>query len=297
MAVNSASASLTDALGQLIRVSTGKQKRYVQQRTVMAGVVGFLVSADLEVAKWSVYTSAGGRNKFLDEKTNRQLIKENVPADQQQLALEAYSNLNKVPLSEIRAELVKATKHSQLSADLKKLALERSQVETSCNESIDMLTQEIMDSNVKRDYLASKMLRDELTVRMSEKNSRLEKLNQQIQACEQLKQVLEQPQYLGSSNAHLLRRSGLEQVACDVKDQHQGDRGAQKIIFDIRNVSDDEYQFKYADFTSCHDYKNTSQSGGAYEGLYQVFERELDRNDNMSQQVSQVLLNTKLANW
>ena len=101
-----------DAVGQGINMAAGNQEEYDLKRTLMAGAVSGITTAGMEAVKSTVYASSGGKEQLLEDKTNRKLIEESVPADKRDQALKAYEDLKKVPNSQLKQEVNKAEKYT-----------------------------------------------------------------------------------------------------------------------------------------------------------------------------------------
>lgn len=91
---------------QGVNIAVGNQDTYDVKRTVTSASTSAIMTAAQEGTKNAIYHANGGKNNMLNEKSNRKVIKETVPKQDQQACLDGYENMKKVPQSKLDDELL-----------------------------------------------------------------------------------------------------------------------------------------------------------------------------------------------
>lgn len=128
VSTSSVTSCATDAICQGINIAAGNQDEYDFKQTVVAGATSGITTAAMEGIKTGIYTYKGGRENFIQDKTNEKMIKEKVPENEQENAMKAYEKLKTIEDKDIKPELEKAKKYSESTSkesfkksDLKKM--------------------------------------------------------------------------------------------------------------------------------------------------------------------------------
>ncbi|CAF1367293.1 unnamed protein product [Adineta steineri] len=230
--VSSITAATCDAAVQGINIAVGKQKKYDVKRTLSSAAVGAGMAAAQEITKNAIYRAAGGKQSFLVKRANREAIKKKVPLKHQQKVHQALKNLKKIPLRTLdekasRAATYTYSKQQEAEYDARhttriqdidsRLELE-TQLKDQAAQEIKMATTQEHKKSLVQVIKTHQQNVDNLKTQRTGETQNYDRYKQQLAA-------FRHDNMMNNDNAHNLIGEKVGQIAVDIDDLENGERG------------------------------------------------------------------------
>ncbi|CAF1150790.1 unnamed protein product, partial [Adineta ricciae] len=275
--VSGTSAAVGDATIQTVSIAAGSQEQYDLQRTVTCATSSVIMATAQEATKNAIYRAQGGKAVMLNDKTNKKLIEENVPENHRKTVSKAYDDLKKIPQSTLADEAQKAN-------EITKRQVQESKHQSTVAQYNQQIQLEIDAKNVAidvKDELAIQKHASKMKSLIADKKAVM-KAFKAAQPAHQRADI----QYLNNQNVHFLVGDHVQQVAADIDSRPNEPRGATRALFDYHSDRQGNAEFRYADYTSKHDYNSMACHGAGdhrYNGIRTDYDNTLkSHNESLS---------------
>ncbi|CAF2594333.1 unnamed protein product [Rotaria sp. Silwood2] len=268
VAVSGTTAAVSDATIQSVNIAVGNQDKYDIKRTVTSASTSAIMTAAQEGTKNAIYKTNGGKDNMLHEKSNRKVIEEKVPKQNQQKVMKEYESLKKIPQATLNEESTKAFTYTN------------SEARKAHHQSIiDNYDAQITEQNKLKNAAIDAKNKPTIAEHQQKARNLIKQKNEEIKTFQESNKPIFQKSDIqkmnNDNNAHFLTGDKVGQIAVDIKSPVVDSRGSTRAIFDYGADRQGRAQFRYSDYTNEHDY---SKMHGYGESNYYKTHQNYDNN-------------------
>lgn len=268
VSLSAATAASCDSIAQGASIASGAQKKFNTERLLGSMVTAASTTAAFEGVKQVNYALNGGKEEYLQKKSNEKMIKDDnkIPIDKKQQVINNGNNLKDIPTNSIENDIKKfdAYEHARQThfdeIEVNRMAKEGMQ--DYKNNLVDHLKS--ANNNQQKFDLVDMINDAKSSVQYYDLNSK-----------KQFGEVKPTHLYKDYNNAHVLNGEHSLQIAFDLPDcTNEGTRGTNRAIFDIAGHYDDrKLMYQYVGYIDDHDYRQIPRYGD------RSFEHQLNKDN------------------